>query len=73
MNEIATFNMADTITTMKALVKQTEGVSYKYIDYPISEPGEGELLVKVKKVSICGSDLNLYSWNDGNFCIPYLE
>ena len=51
--------------TMKALVKQAEEKSYKYIDYPISEPGDGELLVKVIKTSICGSDLNLYSWNEG--------
>ena len=49
---------------MKALVKLTEEKSYKYIDYPISEPGNGELLVKVIKTSICGSDLNLYSWNE---------
>jgi threonine dehydrogenase-like Zn-dependent dehydrogenase len=51
--------------TMKALLKQSEGISYKYLDYPISEPGDGELLVKVFKASICGSDLNLYSWNEG--------
>lgn len=50
---------------MKALVKQREGVSYDYIDYPIPRPGEGELLVKVSKVSICGSDLSLHSWNEG--------
>ncbi|XP_028414127.1 uncharacterized protein LOC114537195 [Dendronephthya gigantea] len=50
--------------TMKALVKEAEGTSYKYMDYPVSEPGEGELLVKVTKVSICGSDLNLYLWNE---------
>ena len=55
--------------TMKALVKQAESASYEYMDYPVSEPGEGELLVKVAKVSICGSDLNLYSWNEGNLCI----
>ena len=51
--------------TMKALLKQTEGVSYKYIDYPVPEPVDGELLVRVARVSICGSDLNLYSWNEG--------
>ena len=57
------FNMAG--KTMKALVKEKEGVSYKYMDYPVSEPGEGELLVRVTRTSICGSDLILYSWDEG--------
>ena len=52
--------------TMKALMKKKEGVSYDYVDYPIPVPGDGELLVKVTKVSICGSDLNLYSWNESS-------
>ncbi|CAB4040459.1 L-threonine 3-dehydrogenase, partial [Paramuricea clavata] len=56
------FNMAG--KTMKALVKEKEGVSYKYMDYPVSGPDEGELLVRVTRTSICGSDLNLYSWNE---------
>ena len=58
--------------TMKALMKKKEGVSYDYADCPIPVPGDGELLVKVTKVSICGSDLNLYSWNEGSILIYIL-
>ena len=50
---------------MKALVKTKEGVSYEHVDYPKPTPGDGELLVKVIMVSLCGSDLSLYSWNSG--------
>lgn len=58
---------------MKALVKESEAVSYKYMTYPIPEPGIGELLVKVSRVSICGSDLNLYSWNVGMNMVDFGE
>ena len=57
--------------TMKALAKENEGISYKYTDYAVPEPSQGELLVRVIRASICGSDYNLYSWNDGIKCIHY--
>ena len=50
---------------MKALVKEREGPSYVYKEVPIPRPGEGELLVKVTKVALCGSDIALYQWNNG--------
>ena len=51
--------------TMKALVKEKPGISYEYKDVPVPRPGQGELLVKVKKVAICGSDIMLYQWGEG--------
>ena len=51
--------------TMKALVKQSEGQSYDYVDVPTPKPKNGELLVRVNKVAICGSDIALYQWNAG--------
>ncbi|XP_066922855.1 L-threonine 3-dehydrogenase-like isoform X1 [Clytia hemisphaerica] len=49
---------------MKCLMKEKEepGYTLKEIDVPI--PQEGELLVKCLKSSICGSDINLFVWND---------
>ena len=49
---------------MKCLMKETEepGYTLKEIDVPV--PQEGELLVKCLKSSICGSDINLFIWND---------
>ncbi len=50
---------------MKALVKNTPGVSYEYVDVPVVPPVNDELLVKVKKVALCGSDIILYQWLSG--------
>lgn len=51
--------------TMKALVKSKPGVSYTYEDVPVPSPQGDELLVKVGKVALCGSDIALYQWNEG--------
>ena len=50
---------------MKALVKEKEGPSYDYKDVPVPVPREGELLVRVEKVALCGSDIALHQWNNG--------
>ena len=50
--------------TMKALIKRTEAESYEYIDIPVPEPEGDEVLIKVDAVSICGSDIALYRWNE---------
>ncbi len=49
--------------SMLAVVKDSpnEGVSIKEI--PVPTPKKGELLVKVKLASICGTDINIYNWN----------
>lgn len=50
---------------MKALVKENAGPSYVYKEVPIPKPRGDELLVKVGKVALCGSDIALYQWNNG--------
>lgn len=50
---------------MKALVKEKEGTSYVYTEVPVVAPAGDELLVKVGKVALCGSDISLYVWNNG--------
>lgn len=50
---------------MKVLIKEEEKPSYIYKDFPVPQPNTGDLLVKVVKVSLCGSDTVLYQWNDG--------
>lgn len=50
---------------MKVLIKEEEKPSYIYKDIPVPQPNTGDLLVKVLKVSICGSDTVLYHWNEG--------
>ena len=63
---IRTIAMAsDLPATMKALVKSKPGVSYEFKDVPVPCPGKDELLVKVRKIALCGTDIAKYKWNDG--------
>jgi len=50
--------------TMLAVVKEkaAPGVVIKQI--PIPRPNKGELLIKVKNASICGTDIGIYDWSD---------
>lgn len=62
---LADLRLAMLPATMKALVKERTGPSYEYKDVPLPVPHEDELLVKVRKVALCGSDISLYQWNNG--------
>lgn len=48
---------------MDALVKKNKaiGLSLEQVDVPV--PLEGEVLVKIHKTSICGTDVHIYEWN----------
>ena len=58
---------------MKALVKRNATESYEYVEVPVPRPKEGELLVQVRKVALCGTDIQKYKWNDGNFSTRVCE
>ncbi len=47
------------------LVKDEETPSYQYKQVLVPAPVHDELLVKVAKVALCGTDISLYQWNDG--------
>ena len=47
------------------LVKEEAGRSYECKEVVLDEPRGDELLVKVAKVALCGTDINLYLWNNG--------
>lgn len=49
---------------MKALVKnRTEpGIWLEEVDIP--QPGTNEVLIKIEKTGICGTDLHIYHWDD---------
>ncbi|XP_005101843.1 L-threonine 3-dehydrogenase [Aplysia californica] len=48
---------------MKALVKNEAGPSYSYTEMDVPQPGDGEVLIRVDCVAICGSDIALYNWD----------
>jgi threonine 3-dehydrogenase len=49
---------------MKALVKVRPEKGLWMQEVPIPEPGLNDVIVKVKKSSICGTDLHIYKWDD---------
>lgn len=49
--------------TMKAVRKMEPKPGAVYTEVGIPEVGPGEVLVKVKATSICGTDYHIYEWN----------
>lgn len=50
-------------TRMKALVKAAPAPGAELREVEVPKPGPGEILVKVKVASICGTDVHIYEWN----------
>jgi threonine 3-dehydrogenase len=48
---------------MKALVKAHSGPGLELLERPIPEIGPHEVLIKIRAVSICGTDLHIYHWD----------
>ena len=49
---------------MKALVKTSPGPGLELADVPVPEPGPQDVLIKVRRAGICGTDLHIDSWDD---------
>lgn len=49
---------------MKALVKAKPEVGIWMEDAPMPVVGPNDVLVKIKKTSICGTDLHIYNWDE---------
>jgi threonine 3-dehydrogenase len=49
--------------TMKAVVKAQAGPGVEIREMPIPSPGPGELLLKVLRAGVCGTDLHIYEWD----------
>jgi len=48
---------------MKALVKAAPALGAELREVEVPRPGPGEILVKVRVASICGTDVHIYEWN----------
>jgi len=49
--------------TMKAVVKARAGPGVEIREVPIPTAGPGELLLKVLRAGVCGTDLHIYEWD----------
>lgn len=60
---------------MNALIKESPEVGFTLKSVPIPEPGDQDLLLRIVFSSLCGSDINLYNWNETAqkvACIPFI-
>jgi len=48
---------------MKAVRKEGPGPGLAYVDTPMPGPGPGQVLVKVSRASVCGTDSLIYDWS----------
>lgn len=51
------------MATMKALVKAKPETGLWLQDVAIPEPGANDVLIKIKKTAICGTDVHIYNWD----------
>ena len=51
------------MNTMKALVKAKPEKGLWLQDVPIPEVGINDVLIKIQKTSICGTDVHIYNWD----------
>lgn len=60
---------------MKALRKTKHGEGAEFVDIPIPEIGEHDLLVKVKAAAMCKSDVEVFEWSplvaSANYSLPF--
>jgi threonine 3-dehydrogenase len=49
---------------MKALVKKYDKPGLWLDEVPVPTPGINDVLIKIKKTSICGTDIHIYKWDD---------
>ena len=50
--------------TMKALVKAEPSVGLELQDVPVPEYGINDVLIKIKKTAICGTDVHIWNWDE---------
>lgn len=49
---------------MKSLAKQHSQKGIWLVDNPMPEVGHNDLLIKIRKTAICGTDMHIYHWDE---------
>lgn len=49
--------------TMRAIVKASAGPGAEIREVPVPGVGPGEVMLKVKRAGVCGTDLHIWSWD----------
>ena len=48
---------------MKALVKTRPGPGLSLEEVPVPEPGIDDVLIRIRRAAICGTDVHIYTWD----------
>ena len=48
---------------MDAIVKPVKGPGLELRKVPVPVPGPGEVLIKIHKTAICGTDVHIFNWD----------
>lgn len=48
---------------MKALAKLRPEPGIWLTDVPVPEPGHNDVMIKIRKTAICGTDVHIYNWD----------
>ncbi|NEX93760.1 L-threonine 3-dehydrogenase [Caulobacter sp. 17J65-9] len=51
-------------STMKALAKMKPAEGLELIEAPIPTPGPEDVLIRVKRTAICGTDIHIWNWDE---------
>jgi threonine 3-dehydrogenase len=51
-------------STMKALAKTAPAEGLELIDAPIPEIGPEDVLIRIKRTSVCGTDIHIWNWDE---------
>jgi threonine 3-dehydrogenase len=51
-------------STMQALAKTHAGLGLDLIEAPIPTPGADDVLIRVKRTAICGTDIHIWNWDE---------
>lgn len=49
--------------TMAAIIKPCAGKGLELVTRPVPHPGAGDVLIKIHKTAICGTDVHIYNWD----------
>ena len=49
---------------MRAIVKPSAAPGLEMREVPVPTPGPNDVLIKLEKTAICGTDLHIYQWDD---------
>ena len=48
--------------TMRAIAKTNKGIGVSLIEVPAPKPKNNEVLIKIKRSAICGTDIHFFNW-----------